>query len=114
MKGRKFILFSDVFTAIVVVVVAEGPLLVELLSRVIDVKYGCFSFTLTFAFATTLDAKPNKQFSFEKQKQKLDSSYISFCGDRKRTLYFQNLTEMKKGFSCRQVYIVKQSRQINF
>ena len=33
-----------------------------------------------------IDEKPNCiQFSFEKQKKKLDSSYISFCGGSTRT-----------------------------
>ena len=32
-----------------------------------------------------LDKKPNKQFSFEKQKNNPDSSCISFCGGSTRT-----------------------------
>ena len=41
------------YTVVVVVfVVALGPLLVDLLSRVMKVKYSCFTFTLTLAFAT--------------------------------------------------------------
>ena len=42
-----------------------------------------------------LDEKSNKQFSFKKRKKKLDGSWISFCGGRARTGYFQNLTETK-------------------
>ena len=32
-----------------------------------------------------LDTKPNKQFSFEKQKNNPDNSCISFCGGSTRT-----------------------------
>ena len=44
---------------------------------------------------TFLDEKPNKQFSFEKRKKKFDGSWISFCGGRTTTEYFQNLTWTK-------------------